>query len=108
MELHHRPRWPMRPRVPILTHPSGTSKMSILFSVQLHYYFFTFSVTEGTRTVGEAVSKAMLDDLIGLELLLQLLEDVSSMDRDAMVPGAGANDEGMFEGGCCFFLIMSL
>ena len=32
----------------------------------------------------------------------------SSMDSDAIAPGAGVSEAGMFVGGCCLFLIMSL
>ncbi len=32
----------------------------------------------------------------------------SSMEREAMAPGAGVSEAGMPVGGCCFFLIMSL
>ncbi len=72
--------------------------------------FLTFS--EGKMTVGDAVSRdvagpAGLVDEEEAEEAATPLED-SSMDRDAMAPGAGVSDDGMLLGGCCFFLIMSL
>ena len=51
-------------------------------------------------TVGEAVSRE-LTCLIGLDV-------DSSIERDAMAPGAGVRVEGMLVGGCCFFLMVSL
>ena len=58
-------------------------------------------------TVGEAVSRE-LAGLIGLEEEEDEEEDDSSIERDAMAPGAGVSVEGMLVGGCCFFLIVSL
>ena len=54
--------------------------------------------------MGKAVSTELF--LAGLEAS----EEDSSMEREAMVPGAGfgTNEAGIFVGGCCFFLIMSL
>lgn len=65
--------------------------------VMNHWRTFSVWSEEGTMTVGEAVSTE--DDFTGLD---------SSMERDAMAPGAGASDDGIPVGGCCFFLIMSL
>ena len=62
-------------------------------------------------TVGMAVLMRLADDDDADD------EDDSSMDRLAIPPAldpeleggcAGASDAGMLEGGCCFFLIMSL
>ena len=54
-------------------------------------------------TVGNAVSTE--DEF---EVLAGLEDEDSSMESEAMAPGVGANVAGIFVGGCCFFLIMSL
>lgn len=91
-------------------------------------------IEDGTITVGEAVSTEVADDLT--DGLVAVVDEVSSMERDAMVAWAGGlpamlpamvgamvaacmlggvmrGSEGASEcgipcGGCCFFLIMSL
>ena len=57
--------------------------------------------------MGKAVSTELF--LAGLEASEEATED-SSMESEAMVPGAGVgtNEAGIFVGGCCFFLIISL
>ena len=70
-------------------------------------FVLTLSVCEDGRiTVGKAVSTELF--LAGLEASEEA-ED-SSMESEAMVPGAGVgtNEAGIFVGGCCFFLIISL
>ena len=96
---------------------------------------FTFSVwsvedEEGSITVGEAVSTEIGPDLlifvVGLEedgtddVIAFAMMDDSPIDNDAICEGLaddtwpegameeGANDAGMFVGGCCFFFIQSL
>lgn len=55
-------------------------------------------------TVGKAVStEDEFEVLAGLED-----DEDSSMESEAMAPGVGARVAGIFVGGCCFFLIMSL
>lgn len=78
---------------PAVADAAGQSD-SVLFSVWIE---------DGTITVGEAVSTELV-----AEGLTDGLDDDSSMDKEAMAPGAGANDAGIPVGGCCFFLIMSL
>ena len=56
-------------------------------------------------TVGKAVSTEF-EVLAGLEV--DEFSCDSSIDKEAMAPGVGAKVAGMFVGGCCFFLIMSL
>ena len=54
-------------------------------------------------TVGRAVSTET-EVFCGLGLD----DDDSSIESEAMAPGVGAKEAGIFVGGCCFFLIMSL
>ena len=93
----------------------------------------TFSVwsvedEEGSITVGEAVSTEIGPDLLifdvgledGTDDVIALAMDDSPIDSDAICEGLaddtwpegameeGANDAGMFVGGCCFFFIQSL
>ena len=58
-------------------------------------------------TVGKAVSTEF-EVLAGLEVDEFSCTTDSSIDKEAMAPGVGASVAGMFVGGCCFFLIMSL
>ena len=55
--------------------------------------------------MGKAVSTELF--LAGLEASEEATED-SSMESEAIVPGAGAKDAGIPVGGCCFFLMASL
>ena len=76
---------------------------------------------EGRITVGEAVSTEIGPDLFGLDDgtddVIAVAIAVSPIDNEAICEGLavdegamedGANDAGMFVGGCCFFLIQSL
>ncbi len=59
-------------------------------------------------TVGEAVSSAGLVLDAPAAAAPDEEEEDSSMESDAIAPGAGVNEAGIPLGGCCFFLIMSL
>ncbi len=68
-------------------------------------------------TVGDPVSKegaaepdalGLVDDGAGAAGAAAAIPEDSSMEREAMAPGAGVSEAGMPVGGCCFFLIMSL
>ena len=91
---------------------------------------YTFSVwsveeEEGSITVGEAVSTEIGPDLLIFEVGLEDGTDdvivvaiaVSPIDNEAICEGLaddegameeGANDAGIFVGGCCFFFMQSL
>ena len=91
---------------------------------------FTFSVwsveeEEGSITVGEAVSTEIGPDLLifkvgledGTDDVIVVAIAVSPIDNEAICEGLaddegameeGANDAGIFVGGCCFFFMQSL
>jgi hypothetical protein len=99
---------------------NGSNSDSFLFSV------WSVEDEEGSITVGEAVSTEIGPDLfdVGLEDgtddVIAVAIAVSPIDNEAICEGLaddawpegameeGANDAGMFVGGCCFFFIQSL
>jgi len=97
----------------------GSDSDSFLFSV------WSVEEEEGSITVGEAVSTEIGPDLLifkvgledGTDDVIVVAIAVSPIDNEAICEGLaddegameeGANDAGIFVGGCCFFFMQSL